>query len=100
MVDHHKSGLARLFLRLFSRDKEESQPDRPLRTLRQVPPGACALVADLGALPTPQRESLMAYGLAPGRQVWVLQHAPVTVITVDQTELALEGDLAEQILMQ
>ena len=39
----------------------------------------------------------MAYGLIPGNWVEVVQHSPVTVVQVENTELALEDELASQI---
>ena len=51
------------------------------------------------AMTTGHRELLRAYGLEPGRTVRIEQHAPVTVVRVDQTEVALEADLARLILI-
>ncbi len=39
----------------------------------------------------------MAYGLTPGAQVRVVQHSPVTVVQVENLEIALERSLAEGI---
>ena len=48
-------------------------------------------------MPKERLNHLRAYGLVPGHCVRVLQHSPVTVVQVEHTELALEGDLARQI---
>jgi Fe2+ transport system protein FeoA len=47
-----------------------------------------------------QQTQLQAYGLIAGRMVRVVQHAPVTVVQIDQTELALEGELADGIQVE
>jgi Fe2+ transport system protein FeoA len=50
-----------------------------------------------GDFPAERRTILQAYGLVPNYKVRVLQHSPVTVIQVDNTELALEKELARGI---
>jgi Fe2+ transport system protein FeoA len=44
-----------------------------------------------------RRARLQAYGLIPNYWVRVVQHSPVTVVRLDQTELALETELAGEI---
>jgi len=51
-------------------------------------------------MPSIRRAHLQAYGLIPDDWVRVVQHSPVTVIQIDQTELALENSLASQIEVQ
>ena len=70
-------------------------------TLADVPPGSCMRV--LGFLPglsANRKAQLQAYGMTPGHCVRVLQHSPVTVVQVEHTELALEGDLARQVRVE
>jgi Fe2+ transport system protein FeoA len=59
--------------------------------------GRVSIVGFDGAMSTGHRELLRAYGIEPGRTVRVEQHAPVTVVQVDQTEVALEADLAKRV---
>lgn len=67
-------------------------------TLADVPPGYCARVGGFASSLSPEQLThLQAYGLVPGHWVRVLQHSPVTVVQIEHTELALEGDLARQI---
>ena len=66
-------------------------------TLLEVPPGSRAQVVDINGLSAIQVENLQAYGLAPGHWIQVLQHTPVTVIQIGNTELALEAELAGQV---
>lgn len=67
-------------------------------TLAEACPGRRVLLRGFApTMPCERQARLLAYGLAPGRWVWVLQHEPVTVIRVDHNELALEDELARQI---
>ncbi len=44
-----------------------------------------------------QHEQLVAYGLAPGRAVRVQQQQPMTIVLIDEVELALEAGVARRI---
>ncbi len=70
------------------------------RTLAEVSPGERAIVAGLDGLEHHHREHLQAYGLVPGRPVHVIQHAPVTVVQVEHTEVAFEFPLARGIAVE
>jgi Fe2+ transport system protein FeoA len=52
------------------------------------------------ALSAEQRTHLQAYGLLPGVTVRVMQQRPVTVIQLDQLEVALDSVLAAGVLVQ
>ena len=61
-------------------------------------PGARAHIEDLGeGIESNQREQLVAYGLAPNRPVVVLQQKPMTIVMVDEVELALESSVARYV---
>lgn len=61
-------------------------------------PGARAQVDALGdEIDATQREQILAYGLAPGRPVTVLQQHPMTLVMVDEVELALESSVARHV---
>jgi Fe2+ transport system protein FeoA len=66
-------------------------------TLLEIRPGGQARVVEFRSLSAVQIENLQAYGLTPGHLLRVLQQAPVTVIQIGNTELALEADLARQV---
>jgi len=69
-------------------------------TLADIRPGCRARVAGFcRELPADRLAHLQAYGLAPGYWVRVLQHRPVTVVQVEHTELALETELACEVLV-
>lgn len=46
------------------------------------------------------RERLQAYGVAPGRELEVIQQSPVTVVRVDHVELAFERSIARGIVVE
>lgn len=99
-ADPNQSGLARLFNRLFLKPGTRQAPLLPNWhcTLADVSPGSRAEVGGfLPGLSSERQAHLHAYGLAPGIWVQVKQQRPVTVILVDQTEIALEAELACQI---
>ncbi|RMF40824.1 MAG: ferrous iron transport protein A [Anaerolineae bacterium] len=69
----------------------------PLR-LSDVRRGQYATVCGFAPdFPAARQAHLMAYGLTPGAQVRVVQHSPVTVVQVENLEIALERSLAEGI---
>ena len=66
-------------------------------TLAQVAPGSRATIETLEEVPVRQREQLLAYGIAPGRVVDVLQIRPVTIVRIEHAELAFETTLSRAI---
>jgi Fe2+ transport system protein FeoA len=66
-------------------------------TLAQAAPGSQATIETLEHVPVCQREQLLAYGVAPGRVVDVLQIRPVTIVRVEHVELAFETTLSRAI---
>jgi Fe2+ transport system protein FeoA len=75
--------------------------DRPqMQNLRQVSPGKRVRVTGFTPrLNAERRAHLQAYGVIPGHWVQVTQHSPVTVVRIEQTEIALESGLASEILI-
>ncbi|MBK5232880.1 MAG: ferrous iron transport protein A [Thermoleophilia bacterium] len=67
--------------------------------LDEVPVGTLARVVKLDDSISAWRERLQAYGLVPGRRLEVVQHAPVTVVRVERTDLAFESRIAGGILV-
>lgn len=66
-------------------------------TLAQAAPGSQVTIETLEHVPARQREQLLAYGVAPGRVVDVLQIRPVTIVRVEHAELAFETTLSRAI---
>lgn len=74
-----------------------AQTDRSLATLCR---GDTACVACIECANAARCERLMAYGLVQGQLVRVIQTSPAFVIRVDETELALDRDVARCIRVQ
>ncbi len=90
--------MGRRFGRHFFRHRRRKRCLRVCGSLADVTPGCRACIRGFGpGLPSNRQDHLMAYGLIPGHWVEVLQHSPVTVVKVENTELALEDQLASQI---
>jgi Fe2+ transport system protein FeoA len=68
-------------------------------TLAGARPGRPVTIRSFDGLPTATRQHLQAYGVLPGHAVYVLARRPVTILLVEQTELALESEIARHILV-
>ncbi len=63
-------------------------------------PDTSLIVAGFDDLPAEQRHYLRSYGIIPGRTIHVLAQKPVTIIRIEQTELAIEECIARKILVR
>jgi Fe2+ transport system protein FeoA len=102
-IDPSQSSLANWFADILA-PPAEKDARRMLKLemieaqdLTQVKVGERARILDLSRLPENRRRHLGAYGLAPGTEVLIRQQLPATIFQIDQTELALERQLAELI---
>lgn len=69
-------------------------------TLAQAQTGQQVTIKGFANLSTDHRQHLQAYGLLPGRTVRVLAQRPVTIVLVEQTELAFEKEISSQVLVE
>ena len=69
----------------------------PQRALADVALDRRARVVDVSGLPTAQRAQLHGYGIVPGRVLRVMQRTPVTVVQIEQIELAIETEIARAV---
>jgi Fe2+ transport system protein FeoA len=98
ITDVRRSLVGRLAGSVFRAGHHRHRRHRHGLTLSDVPPGWQAKVVGFrDGFPPVRQAHLQAYGLVPNDWVRVVQHSPVTVIQIDQTELALENSLASQI---
>ena len=90
------SWLARLF-----KKPAPAPTDRPerVRSLRQLRQGDRATVLCLGA-PSERHNTLAVYGFAPQAEITLLQQHPACVVKVGETELALDPEIAQSILVE
>jgi Fe2+ transport system protein FeoA len=107
-VDQGQSRIVRwitsLFERMSTQDTRAIPHDADVRepqyALADLPLTRQGRVVDVSALPTSQREQLQGYGILPGCTLRVTQHAPVTIVLIEQTELAIETDVAQAIQIE
>lgn len=71
-----------------------------VRPLSALPPGASGVIVDVRADHALRIDRLFALGMTPGASVTVLQTFPAFVFLCDQTELAVERDVARLILVK
>lgn len=84
--------------RLFGRGPAAPAPPAGVRALSDLSRGERARVVCMGGDPGRQK-TLAVFGLAAGVEVTLLQQRPACVVRVDETELALDGDIAKEILV-
>ena len=75
----------------------EEQCDR-FRMVSDLAPGETSEVVSLGAQAS-RRKTLSAFGLVPGSEVTVVQQRPACVVRIGETELALDREIAREILV-
>lgn len=100
MVDPQGSLLVRLasFLPKLSSPKNKRRETPAGLSLAEIPPGGEAELAGFSdEFPEDRKAYLQAYGLVVNHPIQVVQHSPVTIIRLDNIELALENDLARGI---
>ena len=54
----------------------------------------------LGSTVTDRHRTLTVYGLGPEAEITLVQHQPACVIRIGETELAIDSDIARDILVQ
>jgi Fe2+ transport system protein FeoA len=107
-VDPGQSRLVRWVTALLERSRARQPAERttPQDTQRvpaargvlaDVPLDHRARVVDVGALRASQREQLYGYGILPGCVLRVIQRTPVTVVQIEQIELAIETAIAQAV---
>lgn len=81
--------------------KDKTAPTSLNPNLAGISPGKQAKVIGFSdTIPADKQARLQSYGVIPGRVIRVRQHSPVTVIQVENTELALENEMAREIQVE
>ncbi|MFW6039066.1 MAG: FeoA family protein [bacterium] len=100
-VDTAKSTAARLFDRLRAlfphRPRAVNAAPPTVTRLSELPVGTRAVLQSLDALEARSQARLIAFGLTPGCEVELLQRRPAPVVRCDETDLALDLAILEQI---
>lgn len=105
-VDPRESRLARWVTAILGRlgvsDAEPAplEVERGAHLLTTMPAPCLVRVVGVAREGGERAERLRAYGLAPGATLEVLQQRPVTVIRIEQTELAVEAEIAGVLLVE
>ena len=87
--------------RIFGRKGEElSNLPEGVVPASELTVGARAQLVCLGLSSGTRERSLTSFGLVPGAEVEIVQQRPACVILIDQTELALDREIADEILVQ
>lgn len=81
----------------FTRVAFSSDGVHPLSSLA---PGARATIADVRGPSRERTDRLLAMGVTPGAPVTILQTFPAYVFSCDQTELAVEREVADLIFVK
>ena len=70
-----------------------------MKPLSEMPVGGSARVAALRSADPARLERLAAYGLTPGSLVRVAQHTPTLIFQVGETEVAIDAQVAGEIMV-
>jgi len=95
-----------MFRKLFKRRRSlpvaagEARLPENVRAASELRPGERATVLCLGATATERHRTLTVFGVAPGAELTVVQQQPACVIKVGETELALDREIAREILVE
>lgn len=90
------------WLRGLLRRKPVERPEQAgnAKTLQDLQPGQRARVVCLGAHRASRHDTLAVFGLELGAEVTLVQRRPTCVVQVDETTLALDAEIAREILVQ
>jgi len=66
----------------------------------ELEPGDRARLVCMGLSTGTRERSLTSFGLVPGAEVEIVQQRPACVIRIDETELALDREIANEILVE
>jgi Fe2+ transport system protein FeoA len=71
-----------------------------VQPVSELPFGTDAEVMCVGGAGNGRQDRLAVFGLAPGAHIMVIQQRPSCVVKIDETELALDPEIAAQILVR
>jgi Fe2+ transport system protein FeoA len=85
--------------RLLRRESPPEDQCGMVKPVSDLEPGETFEVYSLGAEAS-RRGALSAFGLVPGTDLTVLQQRPACVVRIGETELALDREIAREILVK
>lgn len=95
-----------LFRRIFVRKRSlpvaanETHLPETVRAASELRPGQRATVLCVGSNASDRHRTLTVFGVVPGAAIRVVQQQPACVIRVGETELALDREIAREILVE
>ncbi|MCL7963611.1 MAG: ferrous iron transport protein A, partial [marine benthic group bacterium] len=95
-----------LFRRIFVRKRSlpvaasETHLPETVRAASELRPGQRATVLCVGATASDRHRTLTVFGVVPGAELRIVQQQPACVIRVGETELALDREIAREILVE
>jgi Fe2+ transport system protein FeoA len=96
LTPRHYSLISRLFRK---RPDEDPYVPENVRRVSEMKNGESAEIACLGSSNGDRYGKLSVFGLEPGSVITLVQKRPATVIKIDETELAIDPDIADEILV-
>ena len=99
-AESSRSGSWATWLRSVFGNRRSKQPscELPL-SIRHLEPGETARVSALPAVER-RRNTLAVFGLTPGTEVTLVQKSPAFVVLIGETELALDAEIAGEVLVE
>lgn len=85
--------------RLFGRKGDQPVAAEDALTVREMSSGERAEVIGLGGESPSRRHHLAVFGLVPGAEIRLVQRYPSYVIEIGETTLALDADVAADIVV-
>ena len=103
--DQNQSVLASALKRQWERFRQAHRPGAPQNAdepqpLTRLRAGQQAEVTEIASTTDSRLAHLSAYGLVPGSLVTLRQRVPAYVLAVDETEVALDAEVAREILVR
>ena len=88
------------WLRRLFKTRPAAAPSGRFQNLSQFDEGQQLEMVGFACAPSARRNALAVYGLVPGSRLVLQQKRPAFVVRVGETELALESDIANEILVR
>lgn len=85
---------------LRRRAREAAISPEGVTALVRLRPGSRAVIVSLDGAHPARRNSLAVFGLVPGADLTVIQQRPATVVRAGETELALDPEIAAEIVVR
>ena len=84
--------------KLLKRETVEEDLCGQYRSVADLAAGETSEIVSLG-LQVSRRNTLSTFGLVPGAEITLIQHHPACVVRIGETELALDREIAQGILV-